>query len=138
MQIIIWLSEADNDFPIESTSIMYIRQRHWNICRLVHHLDSSISGLYLCFFIVNLFFMWNHLVSLASPPVDLYLYTIYQVWSLIRQILRFLLVTSYALSVSKQLKKPLRHVMGLSNKYYDQESKRLQVRWRLFKCVIIF
>ena len=107
---------------------MYIRQRHWNICQLVHHLDESISALYLCFFIVNLFFMWNHLISLASPAVDLYLYTIYQAWSLFRQLLRFCLVTSYAVSVSKELKKPLRKVMGLTNKCYDQEARRLQVK----------
>ena len=72
--------------------------------------------------------MWNHLISLVSPGIDLYLYTIYQAWSLFRQILRFSLVTSYAVSVSKQLKKPLRKVMGLSNKFYDQEARRLQVK----------
>ena len=118
----------DDGITIGSTSITYVRQRHWSICQLVHHLDSSISGIYLCFFIVNIFFLWNHLVSIASPPVDLYLYTIYQAWSLFRQILRFSLVTTYAVSVSKQLMKPSRQVMGLANKHYDQDSKRLQVR----------
>lgn len=71
--------------------------------------------------------MWNHLISLASPPVDLYLYTIYQAWSLFRQILRFSLVTRYAVSVSKELQKPLRQVMDLPSAHYEKESKRLQV-----------
>ena len=71
--------------------------------------------------------MWNHLISLAAPAVDLYLYTIYQSWSLFRQVLRFGLVTSYAVSVSRQLRKPLRQVMGLTNKFYDQDARRLQV-----------
>ena len=123
-----YLKLSDDGEPTNSASVVYIRQRHWNICQLVHHLDASISGLFLCFFLVNLFFMWNHLISLASPGIDLYLYTIYQAWSLFRQILRFSLVTSYAVSVSKQLKKPLRKVMGLSNKFYDQEARRLQVK----------
>ena len=124
----IQLTFSEDNEPNDSAPIMYIRQRHWNICQLVHHLDESISGLFLCFFIVNLFFMWNHLISLASPAVDLYLYTIYQAWSLFRQMLRFGLVTTYAVSVSKQLKKPLRKVMELNNKSYDQEARRLQVR----------
>ena len=111
----------------DPSTIAYIRQRHWNNCRLVHHLDTSMSGIYLCFFVTNLFFMWNHLQSLASPPVDLYIYTAYQIWSLLRQALRFVLVTSYAVSVSRQLKKPMRNVMGLSNAHYDKESRRLQV-----------
>ena len=118
----------DDDVPKESANIMYIRHRHWNLCQLVHHLDGSLTGLYACFYVVNVFFMWNHLMSLVSPPLNLYLYTIYQIWSLFRQILRFLLVTCYAVSVSKQLKRPLRKVMGLPNTYYGQESRRLQVR----------
>ena len=118
----------DENQPNDSPSVIYIRQRHWNICQLVHHLDESISGLFLCFFIVNLFFMWNHLISMTSPAVDLYLYTIYQAWSLFRQMLRFGLVTTYAVSVSKQLKKPLRKVMELNNESYDKEARRLQVR----------
>ena len=86
-----------------------------------------MSGIYLCFFVTNLFFLWNHLQSLASPPVDLYIYTAYQIWSLLRQALRFVLVTSYAVSVSRQLEKPMRNVMGLPNAQYDKESRRLQV-----------
>ena len=117
-----FISEQPN-----SSTIKYIRKRHWNICRLVYHLDASMSGIYLCFFVTNLFFMWNHLQSLASPPVDLYIYTAYQIWSLLRQVLRFVLVTSYAVSVSRQLEKPMRNVMGLSNTHYDKESRRLQV-----------
>ena len=121
-KFVFWILEQPNSSPIA-----YIRKRHWNICRLVHHLDASMSGIYLCFFVTNLFFMWNHLQSLASPPVDLYIFTIYQIWSLLRQFLRFVLVTSYAVSVSRQLAKPMRSVMGLSNSHYDKESRRLQV-----------
>ena len=102
-----------------------IRMDHWTLCSLTYNLNSSLNGILLAFYIGNLYFLWSHLMSVTWPPVYSSLYLLYQSWALIRQWIRFCLVTYFATKTSSTLVWPLRQAMGLENSF---EAKKIQVR----------
>ena len=108
---------------------------HWTLCSLTYNLNSSLNGILLAFYIGNLYFLWSHLMSVTWPPVYSSLYLLYQSWALIRQWIRFCLVTYFATKTSSTLVWPLRQAMSLEN---SVEAKKIQVRFiLLIKCTII-
>ena len=98
---------------------------HWTLCSLTYNLNSSLNGILLAFYIGNLYFLWSHLMSVTWPPVYSSLYLLYQSWALIRQWIRFCLVTYFATKTSSTLVWPLRQAMSLEN---SVEAKKIQVR----------
>ena len=109
-------------------TILYfrIREDHWLLCSLTYDLNVSLNGLILAFYIGNLYFLWNHFMSITWPPIDSSLYLMYQSWALIRQFVRFSLISYFPTKTVSSLSKPLRQAMSLDN---SQEAKKLQVQW---------
>jgi hypothetical protein len=101
-----------------------IRADHWILCRLTHHLNVSLCGLFLAFYLSNLYFLWSHLMCLTWPPISSGLYLVYQFWAFFRQLIRFGLVTVFAARTAKRLTRPLRQAMSLN---HSQEAKKIQV-----------
>ena len=105
--------------------ISRIREDHWLLCSLTYDLNVSLNGLILAFYIGNLYFLWNHFMSITWPPIDSSLYLMYQSWALIRQFVRFSLISYFPTKTVSSLSKPLRQAMSLDN---SQEAKKLQVQ----------
>ena len=49
------------------------------LTHLVHQLNRSFRGLYMAFYLVNIYFMYSHFLALLFPPVTSYAYLAYQV-----------------------------------------------------------
>ena len=103
-----------------------LKRAHGMLCQLVHQLNGSLCGLYLAFYIVNLYFMWNHLMSLLFPPISSTAYLGYQTWALLRQLLRFSLVTRSAVAIPTQLGRPNRILMTMTNVSEDSRSREIK------------
>lgn len=124
-------SESSSDEEPDKTGrgLKKIRKTHLTMCNLVRHLDKSMSGLFATFYVVNIFFLWLHILSLIFPPLITALYMSYQAWATIRQLFRFVMVTSFAIQVESELRKPLELILNLPTEIYDQEAVRFKVSY---------
>ena len=56
-----------------------LRLSHLYLVRLTQQLNKSFRGLYMAFYIVNIYFMYSHFLAMLFPPISSYAYLAYQV-----------------------------------------------------------